>query len=337
MVIDKKTSLALNWVRTVACLLILSCHYVGMMPRIAFVSQIFNVGNTIFFLLSGFLNASINNTQDSFSWLGRRFRKILIPYYLYCFTIIVLYSEKVSTINVISGVLNIQAFLQSYLPYSGHLWYLSIICLCYVFTPALSVAEQNNRRVIAVIASVLSISFVLAITGPTHGIRVLSNYLRDVLVYFIGMMARRRNWISKGRNNYFLLTILMTIAQILRLGIIILTRIIPSATLNNIYTYYYCGFSHFILAAWISITIIRFVTEHYDFVRNISSPVIFISSISYEIYLVHNVLLLGEKSMVGLTNIIVINILIFFGITVAMALVLHGISKLFQELLLPKK
>ena len=71
-------------IRAIAMVLIILCHYCDYFEGVEFLSQLFNVGVPIFFIISGFLygQKQINNIKK---WYIKQFAKIVIPLYIYYF------------------------------------------------------------------------------------------------------------------------------------------------------------------------------------------------------------------------------------------------------------
>ena len=88
--IDSEESNILSVVRVIAFVFILLCHFTSSIESIGFLGQIFNVGNSIFFLLSGYLFGTKDINHPGL-WLKRRMVKILIPYYLWLMVLAILF------------------------------------------------------------------------------------------------------------------------------------------------------------------------------------------------------------------------------------------------------
>lgn len=71
-----------TWLRVFAMVLILLCHFFQRSNNtyLDMAAQFFNVGNNIFFVLSGFLFGIQNKKYNSiFLWYKKRIKRIYIP------------------------------------------------------------------------------------------------------------------------------------------------------------------------------------------------------------------------------------------------------------------
>ena len=95
----------------------------------------FNVGVQIFLCISGYLYGQ-KNTEKITSFYGKRFLKILVPYYIVF--LIAGFFEAMFFSNVFS-IARFGAGLVCRTTIAGgeHLWFVPVILFCYVLTPVL--------------------------------------------------------------------------------------------------------------------------------------------------------------------------------------------------------
>ena len=329
--INRGVSRSLYWIRAFACLSIMACHFLGSIPRVAFLGQIFNVGTGIFFLISGYLQAYHSKEKNYLDWLRNRLIKILIPYYIYCLFIIIAFSSQINLRQILSAIFNLQGFTHAYLPYSGHLWYLSIMVFCYVLTPLLEKITESKKRVCILFGLVYIIAIPVATWGPNHRIRVLASYTHSVMLYLLGMLSGKSDCLGKTTKPYRKLTVLMLATNVMRLGFIWLTDHVDNEDFNNFYTYYLSHISHAILAIWICITIYIITTKWEKLTLIYDKPIMFIAHLSYEIYIMHNILLYDRWNMTKLTKVQPINAVVFLLCSIVLAFALSWISQLVRK------
>ena len=107
----------------------------------------FNVGVQIFLCISGFLYGQ-KNLGETTAFYYRRFKKILIPYYMvfipYGLLQLVFAKNVFKPKSFIKGLI-----VNDLLTGAGHLWFVATILLCYVLTPLLAAYRDRfvtNRR-----------------------------------------------------------------------------------------------------------------------------------------------------------------------------------------------
>lgn len=142
-------------VRSVACLLIVNYHMSRLdIPGASVFSKGGFVGNTVFFALSGYLLAvsSLGKTVDS-AWLKRRLLRIY-PALLISIVLII-------GISVLAGLEKTFYFMDVFLTSVGlqyyfgisslgeHLWFVSVLLACYVlFRPTRHLVEHRFRSLV---------------------------------------------------------------------------------------------------------------------------------------------------------------------------------------------
>lgn len=134
--------------RSISVLFIVSCHILqGYSNNWAW---IFNIGVSIFFCISAFLFGK-SNIDNSLSWLKKRAVKILLPFYIYIFfvSIVIFIFDKphFSIKNEFIYLFSLQGLIGAY-DGLNHLWFLTWILICYIFTPIMQKNDQrkNNSR-----------------------------------------------------------------------------------------------------------------------------------------------------------------------------------------------
>jgi len=136
--INKIDSFAISVIRVTATIFIFLCHFAQEMPShmIKAMGQIFNVGVVIFFFISGYLYGR-KHIYSFRKWFTKRYFKINIPIVLFIFSLLfVTFNFNVK--SFFCYMLNLQGFLGEYvIQGAGHLWFVSVLMLCYLITPIL--------------------------------------------------------------------------------------------------------------------------------------------------------------------------------------------------------
>lgn len=135
--ITENCSQSISYLRVCAVIMIVTCHILQ-----AYNNQwawVINVGVQIFFFLSGFLygHKMVGNVK---TWYTKRFTRIYIPYVVYLFFALPFYyyfhEDSITLKNVVCYAVNLQG-VGGTISGLGHLWFLSIIMVCYAITPPL--------------------------------------------------------------------------------------------------------------------------------------------------------------------------------------------------------
>lgn len=137
--------------RVAAMWMIIGCH-ISSWLAIPFLAQILNVGVYVFLLISGILYSK-KTIPDGIRFFKQRWLKICFPmYYLVAFLIIfdIFYAKTEAFMSIPTYLLNLQGteFIISWLHFSqigglGHLWFLTVIMLCYFLLIPVKKIEKN--------------------------------------------------------------------------------------------------------------------------------------------------------------------------------------------------
>ena len=144
--------LSVGMIRFISMIFIVFCHFLQFYEKES--AWWLNIGVQIFLCISGFLYAKKEITDDV-AFISNTFKKILIPFYLYIFSILPFYFLFFNGRFLMSEV-GYTLFLSSRLPGLEHLWYVPYILLCYLFTPLLSefckkIHEFKNSKFVIVL------------------------------------------------------------------------------------------------------------------------------------------------------------------------------------------
>ena len=161
MVVEKNYAVSL--LRFIAMIFIVLCHFLQFYDLE--LAWWFNVGVQIFLCISGFLygNKKIDSPID---FIGRNFKKILIPYYCFFIPMVVFYSiflpESLNVTNVINSFLT-----GSTIKGLEHLWFISYILFCYLITPYLYTLTEKMKKLkwymfLSVFSAMVVLGFVLS-------------------------------------------------------------------------------------------------------------------------------------------------------------------------------
>lgn len=319
LVYDKERySNSISIIRVFSTICILLCHLVQEVnnPVLALSGQFFNVGVSIFFFMSGFLFGE-KKISDSKEWLKRRFIKIGIPYYLFLIFIFCISLPKLKLSIVLMYLFNIQGILNKSILGLGHLWFLSYLMICYVITPYL---YKNKDRIcsIKVVSVLVIIQLIVGFFFGTTG-----GFVLYFLVYILGYFWKYifNDWITISRRTIIWLVITF---------VCIVLRIIGRFFLDD--TSIYLGIVVPYSQAFLAISLFMLiygVTYNSLFSKNVNSNRLFqfFHLLSYEIYLVHYMFCVGPLRIMSFTGSYILNIGLFFVLTIIFAYFLYYISQ----------
>ena len=280
----------------------------------------FNVGVQIFLCISGFLygQKSIDNVTDFYN---KRFKKILIPYYLVFipFGIIefIFARDAFSIKDYAMGLV-----LCSTIKGAGHLWFIPTILMCYLITPLLqgyrNKCVEGKRTIVVFTVLAVIITSVLVRGFTTFNPAWICCY---VIGYALGMN-------EKGK--YISEKVLMVIA-----GIIAVAGNTVQIYCDYIVNIDFAGFgiiknyNHVMLGVFIFL-LFKAAFEKVNLNR-IGKLLKLSDAYSFEVYLVHQLLILGPFSLLALTEYSLFNILIMLlGVSI-LAFVLKKTDKVCQK------
>lgn len=299
--ITKAQSISLSVIRVLSMCLIVACHITQKydMP-IAF---LLNIGVQIFFFTSGFLYGKLEITSIK-DFIKKRFTKVYIPYFLVILLLISGYTifsiESISIKQIIFYLLNIQYFTK---PIGGgnHLWFLTVIMLCYAITPFLQKAIKKNSILVflgLLLISIIEFGFVQKLYGLCS----------SICLYAVGMLI--------GHNDTKKINITLNILS----GIVVagLFSFFTWEHLTSVDYKEYSTWLHFSLGIFIFISLYNVLPllidekKEYKLLKQADS-------ISYEVYLVHHPIILGPLSLLLITPYNSVNILIVVVLSIIMA------------------
>ena len=277
----------------------------------------FNVGVQIFLCISGFLYGQ-KNIDSVTDFYNKRLKKILIPYYL----VFILFG--IAEFIFARDVFSIKDFamgliLCSIIKGAGHLWFIPTILMCYLITPLLQgyrnkyVKEKRTIVVFTVLGAIITSVLIQGFT--TFNPAWICCY---VIGYALGM---------NEKDEYISEKVLMIIA-----GIIAIAGNAIQIYCDYIADIDFTGFgiiknyNHVMLGVFIFL-ILKVIFEKVNLNR--IRKLLKLSDVySFEVYLVHQLLILGPFSLLALTRFSSVNILIMLTGVFILALLLKKVEKI---------
>lgn len=306
---------AISLIRMLSMLMIISCHI--MQYYDLELAWWFNVGVQIFLCISGFLYGQ-KNIDSVTDFYNKRLKKILIPYYL----VFILFG--IAEFIFARDVFSIKDFamgliLCSIIKGAGHLWFIPTILMCYLITPLLQgyrnkyVKEKRTIVVFTVLGAIITSVLIQGFT--TFNPAWICCY---VIGYALGM---------NEKDEYISEKVLMIIA-----GIIAIAGNAIQIYCDYIADIDFTGFgiiknyNHVMLGVFIFL-ILKVIFEKVNLNR--IRKLLKLSDVySFEVYLVHQLLILGPFSLLALTRFSSVNILIMLTGVFILALLLKKVEKI---------
>lgn len=134
----------LTWLRAASALMILACHYVQQNTNayIRLFAQFLNIGVHLFFILSGFLAGYRGVAKPYGLWFRKRMKRIYIPFWMFLVVLAIVHMANGRSILTTDWLLLAFGLQGSVVGVLGaeQTWFISVLLLCYLITPALSAA-----------------------------------------------------------------------------------------------------------------------------------------------------------------------------------------------------
>lgn len=142
------------WMRAIACLFILMCHYAQQSKNgyVVLSAQFFNIGNDIFFIISGYCFGIQNKITSWSKWYKKRAKRIYISYELMLSVLIGVNLVMRTKMDVFQWGAQIMG-MQGWNGVNGavHTWFITCILLCYLITPILEGLRECKKKSVIVL------------------------------------------------------------------------------------------------------------------------------------------------------------------------------------------
>lgn len=296
-----KKDVSLQMIRIISTFSIVLCHLVQELnsDMLAATGQFFNVGVYIFFVISGYLYGE-RTFDEKLRFYKGRVLKILVPMWLYIIPLLVIsivVTQEASWRQIFIFLSNTQYWFQV-IPGGAHLWFISIIFLCYLFLPLISLIPCKSLHFASLILLVLTGGFLCYYYDDGVG-----RGLFYVVVFNLGYVIRRYNI----RIPCIGLAMLIIVSVVFRL----LAKHYWDGTImyNNIIV----AFTHTAFALGFFGLCIRFLK------CKPSKIIDWFDQMSYPIYITHYTFFVGTFRTMDLTGNMILNVLgsLFFAILTA--------------------
>ena len=312
---------SISLIRFFSLILIITCHMMQYFDME--LAWWFNVGVQIFLCISGYLYAR-RDIGDVIQFYSRRLQKILIPYY------IVFLSYGLLQFFAAKDVFSIKLFLKGLLVNArlygaGHLWFVSTILLCYLLTPLL---ELYRKRYVHNTKTLLLFMAISACVTCIYFELFVSYYNAAwILCYVIGYLLgtnKKGGWISEK----ILLAFFGSLA-IIGNGIQIYFSYIASSSFWNYEKF--CNYNHVYLGVFIFLlnqNVCARIRLH-----RLEKFLSITDKYGYEMYLTHQLIILGPFSLMAITPLLSFNIIIIVCLVMVLSWAVHIVASTVGKLI----
>lgn len=316
----------LSLIRLISLIFIIICHI--MQHEDFILAWWFNVGVQIFLCISGYLYGQ-KNTGEITSFYGKRFLKILVPYYI---------------VFIVAGILEVLFFRNAFsiarfgaglvcrttIAGGEHLWFVPVILFCYVITPILGAYRdryiKNNMNLwIGTIIAVVVVSIYGGLFSSYFNPAWLSCY---VIGYALGVNEDKK--LIKYNSLLFLFGVLAFIGNGIQIYCDYVKQVSFSGYIGIAYGYFK-NYNHVLLGVFLFL-FMKTLFDRFEFSQRMKKFLNLTDKYSYETYLVHQFLILGPFSLMALTTIIPVNI----GIILICIGIMAWVLKRFENLIMKK-
>ncbi len=308
---------------------IITCHILQGLDNT--LSSYVNVGVMIFFFLSGYLfgNKEIDNTV---TWYLKKYKKLILPLAILS---IALYSVEYlvyTRVETKEVLFSISIGLGGYygIPYLlSHTWFVSALLICYLITPIvlqnLKIAEKENSNKKFILLSLLLFAILISL----ELFRVVNVQMIYLAVYTAGYLFSKRYLDENNEITKKGLNILLGISII---SLIIFPFRVHLQENPSIINLPYINSHQLILIHQATFGIMLFSVMYLSFKKIKNKFVVTIFNLSdkfsYEIYLVHQIFILGFYSILFWSKNLYLNIILIFILSIVGGVILHYITSL---------
>ena len=319
---------SISLVRFIATVAIIICHIFQYLD--IELMWWFNVGVQIFLCMSGYLYGRKGLIDNDFTFYKKNLSKVLINYYVV--TVPMFIVTTVFVAKSFSGTTFMQfLFTKASIPGGEHLWYIPYCIICYLITPILSRFFEANKDKHITLKFIILGFCVAAVIELFFQFFVAAWFICYMLGYFLGHLSLKGK--TKLYNTICLIAIIVAIA--LNTVQIIVDYIIE-VDFTDTSRYYYlkmCRYAHVGLGTSLFLLLKKFFTAIFS--KSLPKPIITFcrcsDKYSYDIYLVHQFVILGPLTLMALTPMLPLNIIIILAIIIASAITVNLISNLLRK------
>lgn len=198
----------ITYLRALGVIFILLCHYTQQSGNgyLEMSAQFFNIGNEIFFIISGFCFGIQKNISSLNNWYKKRVKRIFVPYEL---MIVVLFLVHI----IVYGRIEREKWLSQIFGLQGwngvegatHTWFITSLLLCYLLTPLIVGITRECSENDAIKKLILFYAIApIIIIYCSNGLGIESTLITPIFLYAIAFVIGyyfEKNRRKKGGGN----------------------------------------------------------------------------------------------------------------------------------------
>ncbi|MCD7809857.1 MAG: acyltransferase [Erysipelotrichaceae bacterium] len=326
---DRQTDrqIFIYYLRAFSVLCILACHLCSAHTSsyVQMLSQFFNIGVEIFFIISAFcfgLQGSIKSVKE---WYKKRFKRIFLPYE--CFLIIlaiayIVIQKQFKVFYWITCIFGVQGANVGVLG-AEQTWFITALIICYICTPLLSNiwdSLNNKQNRIYAVMVLLVIPFVLVLFPPVSIYTIGHQVCFYGIAYFLGR-TYKDNLFNEVPRFIYLMTMFLSF------GVRIIGRFMFDG--SRLYECIIVGYTQYASALCIFILISLYLNN-----KEPGKIINWLCNISFEVYLYHYMFIVGPISLMNVTNSWIFNSVMVLCITFVIATIMNQIINITYKKLL---
>lgn len=263
-------------------------------------SQIFNIGVQLFFILSGFLVGYKGISRPYAMWYLKRIKRIFVPYWLFLTVLAGVYVAKGSDIFTTDWLLLVFGCQGSMVGVWGaeQTWFISVLLLCYLLSPAIlrineRLLQLNNKGItIGAYGIVCVLPILYALAKPDWVYTLLTPVSLYIMSCVYGSYYRKNNGCTRSPKLLLWYFVVIAVAFGLRFA----SRVLLDGTIW--YTRIIVPYTHMVAAAaiWLCFETV--------FQTDCAPPKViqFAGDLSFEVYLWHYMFVVGPVSIFAVVN-----------------------------------
>lgn len=315
-------SMAISLVRIISTLMIIMCHVFQGYNHI--LAWWFNVGVQVFLFMSGFLLAQ-STYETKFEYIQKRFKRIMIPYWLLLIMAIPVYYITGTKIRIpfneiplyITGTIGIRRIFVVGL---DHLWFLAVLVICYIVSMLLHDVKDKLKELNTVPFYLILITSLSFLPSLEHINLLPLGYAPWLATFILGFLISYRYEGKIPR----LFALVLGILTIYTSGVRVYNEHFARI---NLLSPYFVPWSKFLLGSFIFVSLyLLFVKIDWRLMPRINKWVKVIDSYTYETYLTHQNFILGPLSLLYFTSSKTVNLLVISVLIVISTIVLKKIT-----------
>jgi len=331
--VGKERDMTISVIRVVSMFMIVVCHiFLALDNELAWW---FNVGVYTFIFISGFLFGQ-KPMGAVITWFKRRVRKIIVPYYIFVLSFLLLVfiarRDLFITPHVIANLLMLNFILPG-IGGLGHLWFVPVIIICYLTTPFLDRVRSgqgpvDRRSMFMGLIALLVIAQLATVLTVGIGLVILSCVLSYTLGYSISTIHLDpdidddERYRGMGRVVMFIV-ILAVVLNAIKIVVNYIIRPDLTGVAADLHLLLDTD-AHVLLGAAIFLGSNQLLAGRLELKEGLAlSTIQYLDGRSYEIYIVHHVLIIGSFSLMALTGFVMVNVSIILALVMILAVALN--------------